>query len=217
MRNTVTTSNIKSLEKALPTGVVQTPNGFATLNNQIERVLANKNSPVMRKVKSYAERKCIDLANALDNLIDSIGKAPAPVVINGQTVSKPVMGDFHSDTGTLLASTGYMIRLDGIVVYKRNGKAESASMSPLTIRNISASREMSQKASDTLSRGTKSASYKINVILFSNAEYSTSVSESLGRQRNDGEPFKQGAGWLDSLFYKFQAKYQEIINSGLPT
>ena len=208
--------SLKDLGLSLPQGLVFTPDGARALESQINTKITKKNTPLYNDYYEDTKKIAIELADKLNKLLNSIGKAPRPVKSkkSGITTSTPIAGDFHGDTGLLLASTGFMILLDNVVIYKKNGRIHYKNASKINKTALSASLADLDESINLISKRKNKVVLWLDVVLFSNSDYSTSVNYGLGTQRLDGGE-KQGIGWFFELEKEFGVTFRRVMGKEL--
>ena len=209
-------ASLKDLGLSLPQGLVFTPDGARALESQINTKITEKKTPLYDDYYEETKKIAIELADKLNKLLNSIGKAPKPVISKklGLTISDPIEGDFHRDTGLLLASTGFMILLDNVVIYKKNGRIHYKKASKINKTALSASLTDLDESTNLTSKRKNKVVLWLDVILFSNSDYSTSVNYGLGTQRWDGKE-KQGIGWFSKLEHEFGVTFRSVMGKQL--
>lgn len=209
-------ASLKDLGLSLPQGLVFTPDGARALGSQINTKITKKDTPLYNDYYEETKKIAIELADKLNKLLNSIGKAPKPVISKklGLTVSDPIEGDFHVDTGLLLASTGFMILLDNVAIYKKNGRIHYKKASKINKTALSASLADLDDTINLVSKRKEKVVLWLDVVLFSNSDYSTSVNYGLGTQRWDGKE-KQGVGWFSELEHEFGVTFRRVMGKEL--
>ena len=178
-------ASLKDLNITLPQGFLFTPDGARALESQINAKIIQKNNPLYSDYYEETKKIALKLAQELNKILKNIGKAPKPIIDTKSrlTISNPVQGDFHDNTGLLLASTGFVISLDEVVIYKKNGKIHpkrETKINAALLKSIAAIDE-----SINLPSSISKVVLWLDVQLFSNAEYASSVNFGLGTQRWD--------------------------------
>lgn len=209
-------ASLKDLKTSLPQGFVFTPDGARALESQINAKILQKNNPLYSDYYEETKKIALKLAKELNKILNNIGKAPKPIIETKSrlTISNPVQGDFHDNTGLLLASTGFMIMLDNVVVYKKNGRIHPKKIAKINKTALNTSLADVNESINSMSKKASNEVLWLDIILFSNADYSTSVNYGLGNPRWDGQN-KQGTGWFNILENKFGETFRKVMGNHL--
>ena len=209
-------ASLKDLNITLPEGMYFTPSGQKALESQINAKVLRKDNPLYDDYYEETKKIALKLAKELNKVLNNIGKAPKPIIDTKSrlTISNPVQGDFHDNTGLLLASTGFMIMLDNVVVYKKNGRIHPKKIAKINKTALNTSLADVNESINSMSKKASNVVLWLDIILFSNADYSTSVNFGLGTPRWDGQN-KQGTGWFNILENKFGETFRKVMEASL--
>lgn len=207
-------ASLKDLNITLPEGMYFTPSGQKALESQINAKVLRKDNPLYDDYYEETKKIALKLAKELNKVLNNIGKAPKPIIDTKSrlTISNPVQGDFHDNTGLLLASTGFVIRLDEVVIYKKNGKIHPKRETKINVALLKSIAKIDE--SINLPSSISKVALWLDVQLFSNAEYASSVNFGLGTPRLDGQN-KQGTGWFNILENKFGETFRKVMEASL--
>ena len=207
-------ASLKDLNITLPEGMYFTPSGQKALESQINAKALRKDDSLYDDYYEETKKIALKLAKELNKVLNNIGKAPKPIIDTKSrlTISNPVHGDFHDNTGLLLASTGFVIRLDEVVIYKKNGKIHPKRETKINAALLKSIAKIDE--SINLPSSISKVFLWLDVQLFSNAEYASSVNFGLGTPRWD-EKEKQGTGWFNILENKFGETFRKVMGNHL--